>query len=134
MQKFLVLSLAAITLIGFTSCKTAERYQRNNEAGEQWLAQHTASPRLNIAGNWQADDWGSATFYQSGRQITGTLGGFQVEGVVSGPRAYLLISEGGWIYYTMILGSPGSGRLSGYFSYSVPFSTADQRVVLMRRF
>jgi hypothetical protein len=128
----MMLALLCGALIFLPGCNTKERYAKNRAAGEAWLAEHKANAGINVAGRWHSDDWGGAEFVQRGRNVTGTLGEFQVQGVVSGSKAYLTISERGWIYYTAILERSGTS-LTGFYSYSVPFTFRDQRSIVLRR-
>ncbi len=43
-----------------------------------------------------------------------------------------LLSSGGYVYYTAVVTKSGD-MLSGFYSSSVPFSPADQAVVILRR-
>ncbi len=53
--------------------------------------------------------------------MRGNLGDYPVEGVVSGKKAYLLVSQGGWFYYRVVLEMPAPNILIGYCSRSVPY-------------
>jgi hypothetical protein len=127
------LCLLLTALLVLPACKTKEQYAKNQAAGEVWLAEHKAPAKINIGGRWHSDDWGGAVFEQRGRAITGTIGEFNVQGVISGSKAYLTISERGWIYYTAILERSGNS-LTGFYSYSVPFTFRDQRSIQLRPF
>lgn len=98
-----------------------ERYNRNNQAGDRWLSDQLEPAAINVTGNWLSDDWGRAELVQSGRRISGRLGDYDVRGVASGNRAYLLIASGEWYYYSAILEMPRPGLLSGRFSRMIPF-------------
>jgi hypothetical protein len=54
--------------------------------------------------------------------VGGKLGDYDVRGVVSGHRAYLLLSEAGWNYYAAVLERQGPGVLAGHFSRAIPFA------------
>jgi len=98
-----------------------ERYNRNNKAGDNWLSDQTNSAGINIAGKWASNDWGQATFTQSGRNIAGTIGSYSVHGVASGDCAYLLIAEGEWYCYSAVLELQRPGLLTGRFSRAIPY-------------
>ena len=132
MQKIVASLVVLLCAFTFSSCNK-EKYQRNNAAGEAWLARHTQGARASIAGQWVSADWGNAALSQNGRRVTGTLGNYSVEGVVSGYKAYLLLKSNGWVYYTAELESFSAGSLVGLYSASVPFSAADQQGILLRR-
>jgi hypothetical protein len=66
-------------------------------------------------------DGGHGALEQHGRKVTGTLGGYNVTGVVSGRRLYLLIADGEWYYYSAVLDNPSPGVLTGRFSRAIPY-------------
>ncbi len=115
-----------LLLVLFSGCSiinevTDERYNRNNAAGDRWLSDQLGSAEINVSGNWTSNDWGRAELVQRGRQISGSLGGYNVRGVASGTRAYLLIAQGEWYYYSAVLEMPRPGLLTGRFSRAIPF-------------
>ena len=120
------LIMVAIALILVSGCSFVRefntgRHNENTKSGVTWLSDHMEPAGINIAGHWRSDDWGDAKFTQSGRDVGGRLGDYDVRGVVSGQRAYLLLSEGGWNYYRAVLETPVPGVLSGHFTRSVPY-------------
>lgn len=132
MQKIVTSLVVLLCAFAFSSCNK-EKYQRNNAAGDAWLAQHSQGARVSIGGQWSSADWGAAALTQNGRRVTGTLGNYSVEGVVSGYKAYLLLTSNGWVFYTAELERFSDGSLVGLYSSSVPFSSADQQGILLRR-
>ena len=60
------------------------------------------------------------------------MGNYSARGVVRGSRLFLVLSSGGYVYYTAVVTKSGD-MLSGFYSSSVPFSPADQAVVILRR-
>lgn len=117
------------TLLAFSACNSPGRYDRNQKAGEQWLAQHTETATINLTGGWNVPDWGKADIVQGGNRINGQLDKYTIYGRASGNKAYLLISEGGWTYYTAIVSMEGKGVLMGYYSKSVPFDSSKQQLI-----
>lgn len=124
------LSLAFI----FSGCNNAQKYEQNRLAADKWLSEQSASSSLQVGGLWDAADWGVTKFTQSGKNVTGTIGQFNVKGVVSGSKLFLAISEDGWVYYTAILERSSASMLTGSYSYTVPFSTKDKRPMVLKRF
>lgn len=119
-----IVSLAAV--LGMTGCGVFseindERYSRNNAKGREWLSDQSMPAETNIGGNWHSGDWGYASFSQDGRRITGNLGNYAIKGVVSGNKAYLVASEDGWDYYSIILERDGEYSLKGRYSRSIPY-------------
>lgn len=118
------LLLAAI--LALAGCETVrdfnkERYSRNNALGSAWLSDQMFPPEISVAGNWKSATWGKAFFAQTDNKVRGYLGDYPVEGVVSGKKAYLLVSQGGWYYYSVVLEMPAPQILIGYYSRGVPY-------------
>jgi hypothetical protein len=121
--RILALLAALAVLAGCETVKdfNSERYSRNNALGEAWLSDQMFPPEFSISGNWKSRSWGKAFFAQTDNKIRGYLGDYPVEGVVSGRKAYLLVSQGGWYYYSVVLEMPAPHVLIGYYSRSVPY-------------
>lgn len=81
-----------------------------------WLHGKDKPAEIDITGQWGSSDWGSAHFSQNGNVLTGRLGDFSVEGVVSGKDIYLLITYDGSVYYTAHLSPVGDHALSGRYA------------------
>ena len=116
----------ALLLLALAGCETVrdftkERYARNNALGEAWLSDQMFPPEISVAGNWTSRAWGKTFFAQNDNKVRGYLGDYPVEGVVSGRKAYLLVSQGGWYYYSVVLEMPAPTILIGYYSRSVPY-------------
>ena len=56
-----------------------------------------------------------------------------MDGVVSGAKAYLLASPGGWYRYTIILEMPSPNLLIGYYSRSIPYQSSSRRDIRLDR-
>lgn len=124
--------LAVVALAGVLSASCAN-YPKQQARADAWLAAQTAKPEINVSGLWTAPNWGAAQLRQAGRNVSGTLDRYSVSGVVSGRRAYLVLSEGGWPFYTAVLQPRGRDYLVGKYSESVPFSEAGQVEMLLQR-
>ena len=131
-----LVGILSLVLIGavLAGCNLKEKYARNNLAADQWLQANIGSSGLNVTGAWEAEEsgWGDVRFEQSGSQVNGAMGNYSARGVVRGPRLFLALSSGGYVYYTAVLTMRGE-TLSGFYSSSVPFDLADQAVVTLRR-
>lgn len=78
------------------------------------------------------EGWGNVALNQQGSLVSGTIGLYTVEGHVSGDNLYIVMSEGGWAYYSAVLKKKGD-MLTGFYSASVPFSTKDQDNFVLTR-
>lgn len=110
-----------------------ERYNRNNISGERWLSDQTNPALIDVSGRWTSGDWGAGRFTQAGRRVRGSLGDYQVSGVVSGAKAYLLFSSGDWYYYSAVLEEVRPGLLAGHFTRAIPFTRLAIRPMRLKR-
>jgi hypothetical protein len=131
----LVILAIAASLAGCQSVQkfSEERYSRNNGFGSAWISDQILPAEINVAGTWNSRDWGDATFSQTDRTIKGQLGRYTVDGVVSGSKAYLLASSGGWYYYSVVLEMPSPNLLLGYYSRSIPYKSINRRDIRLDR-
>lgn len=130
-----LLAMAAISAL-LPGCQTVEdaigsfnakRYARHNEPGERWLSDQMQPANINVSGNYRSRAWGSSFLAQNGREVRGHIGDYPVKGVVSGNKAYLLLSSDGWYYYSAVLEMPNPGLLVGYYSRGVPYRRDSRR-------
>jgi hypothetical protein len=114
--------LLLVLVIALPACNSPQRYMANNQSAEAWLAGHVGKAAVNVSGKWKDatyEDWGDAEFLQRGNKITGTLGGYEVNGVVNGSRVYLALMADKWYYYSVEAQHSGS-VLKGRYSRGVP--------------
>ena len=52
---------------------------------------------------------------------------------VSGRKAYLLASQGGRYYYSIVLEMPSPNLLIGYYSRSIPYQSSSRRDIRLDR-
>jgi hypothetical protein len=131
--------IVVVTSVALTGCEifrdiSSERYSRNNSKGSGWLSDQMLPPEADVSGTWQSADWGKSFLSQNGRTVRGYIGDYQVEGVVSGTKAYLVLSQGSWQYYSVILERPAPNLLIGYYSRSIPYQSnnrSDMRLDLL---
>ena len=119
MRNFWPLILSAVLL---TACNSPKRFEANHAAARQWLTAQAGTAGGNISGRWKdatRDAWGDASLVQRGNKITGTLGVYDVEGVMSGSRVFLALKADDWYYYSVEAIYRGS-TLEGLYSRSVP--------------
>ena len=61
---------------------------------------------INVEGKWHDPEsfgpfgWGEGTIRQSGNRLSGYIGNYNVQGIVSGEIVYLVFHTGGRVYYT----------------------------------
>ena len=97
-KKFIAASIIIALCAIFSSCLTG-RQARN------WLDSKKGKPTVDMTGEWDAGyvwggGWGGSKFIQTGNEITGTMGLYNVEGVVDGDNIYLVFTAGARVFYT----------------------------------
>jgi hypothetical protein len=104
----------------FISCSTGVLKQ--NEI-DQWLTTVSgAKPaEIDVSGKWRDGTgqflfgWGKGYLRQEKDSVRGTIGNYNVRGVVSGKNVYLVFVYGGEVYYTPRPGMIENGVLAGNY-------------------
>jgi hypothetical protein len=80
-----------------------------------WLDSHAvaAIPEINVEGYWTSSEWGESQLFQRGNQVTGSLGGYSVQGVVNKKVAYLVLPSVTYPRLTVVLWYDKAGLLVG---------------------
>lgn len=128
-------ALAGLAMVGcaqFDKFQT-QRRERVDALGRAWLSDQILPAEIDVAGRWQARGWGKSSLTQNGRDVRGTLGDYAVEGVVSGPRAYLLTRRNGWTRHAILLEQPVKDILIGYSSRTIPYRINDRQDLRLDR-
>ena len=90
--------------------------------GRAWLDEQKDSPQVNVTGSWQSPDWGALTLTQAegSRDVSGADDHYDLTGVVSGKKLYLLFAKiSGSVAFCATLISASDGILKGTYSYRV---------------
>lgn len=90
--------------------------------GREWLDEQKDSPQVDVTGSWQSRDWGALTLTQAegSRDVSGGTDDYELTGVVSGKKLYLLFGKSsGSVAFCAILISESDGILNGTYSYRV---------------
>ncbi|HET9406781.1 MAG TPA: hypothetical protein VFO39_06050 [Candidatus Sulfotelmatobacter sp.] len=90
--------------------------------GQEWLDAQKDPPQVNVNGEWNAKDWGVFHLKQDegSRDVSGDGYGYDLTGVVSGKRLFLLFHHGGGsVAYCATLTSDDDKTLTGTYSYRV---------------
>lgn len=115
---FLVL-LAALSL---SACNSTQRYESNRSSAQAWLEALSGRPAANLSGRWRDatdEEWGEANLVQQGSRVSGTLGDYEVDGAMVGPRVNLALKSDNWYYYS-VAAVMRDGVLEGYYSTEFP--------------
>ena len=129
MSKRLLFAVLAVVAV-CSGCQTLDnytlkRYPRNHESARSWLSDQVMPAQINVSGHWNSPSWGKVFLAQNDRAVNGYIGDYNVEGVVSGNKAYLLARDGDWYYYSIILEMPAESLLIGYYSKSIPYKSSN---------
>jgi hypothetical protein len=86
--------------------------------GKAWLEAQKDPAAINVNGAWESDELGTLHLIQAGgsRDVSGNGGGYDVIGVVSGDRLFMLLSTKHTVEYCAILSPNGENGLIGTYS------------------
>ena len=109
----------AVTLlllcISFPTSLTAAKVEVE---GKAWLDSQKDPAAINVNGTWDSDEWGTFHLVQTegSREVSGNGGGYEITGVVSGKRLFILFSEKHTVEYCATLSPNGENNLAGTYS------------------
>ena len=92
------------------------------DRGRTWLDAQKDPPAVNVTGAWNSGEWGDLRLIQTqgSRNVSGDAPGYELTGVVSGKRLFLLFHNGkGKVEYCATLDTAADNKLSGGYSYRV---------------
>jgi hypothetical protein len=112
------LTFAVTLLLLFISFPTFLAAAKVEVEGKAWLDSQKDPADINVNGAWDSDDWGAFHLIQAqgSREVSGNGGGYEIVGVVSGKRLFLLFSESHTVEYCATLSPDGESTLSGTYS------------------
>ncbi len=106
MRSFTTLFLT-LSLIFVISCTSGALKQKENDP---WLWLNTISggepPEIDLTGKWRDTQgtgfftWGEGYLRQEQNKISGAIGDYNIIGIVSGKKVYLVFLSKGTVYYT----------------------------------
>jgi serine/threonine-protein kinase len=89
------------------------------DRGRAWLDAQKDPPAINVTGAWNSEEWGDLRLIQTQgrRDVSGDAHGYELTGVVSGKRLFLLFHTGkGKVDYCATLNTEADNKLSGGYS------------------
>jgi len=105
MRSFTVVFLAFLLIVVISSTSGAAKQE-----DDLWLWLNKISggepPLIDITGKWRDTQgtgfftWGEGHLRQEQNKVTGVIGDYNVIGIVSGKKVYLVFLSGGKVYYT----------------------------------
>ncbi|HZR65466.1 MAG TPA: hypothetical protein VFA85_09990 [Terriglobales bacterium] len=86
--------------------------------GKAWLDAQKDPPEMNVNGAWSSEEWGDfhLTQPEGSRDVSGNGGGYQIMGVVSGKRLFMLFYEHHTVDCCATLSPNGENSLAGTYS------------------
>jgi hypothetical protein len=71
-----------------------------------------------VNGTWDSEEWGTFHLLQAdgSREVGGNGGGYEIVGVVSGKRLFLLFAQSHTVEYCATLSPTGENTLAGTYS------------------
>jgi hypothetical protein len=86
--------------------------------GKVWLDAQKDPAAINVNGAWESDEWGTLYLIQAdgSRDVSGNGGGYEITGVVSGDRLFMLLSTKHIVEYCATLSPNGENGLIGTYS------------------
>ena len=114
-MKKISFALSVLLILAVMSCRTGPTVTPNYDT---WLEAQNMPSQMNVSGRWNAGEswgggWGEANLIQQGRNVNGTLGLYTLKGVVSRKTMFVILTSGGYVYYTAKLDMKADGSLSG---------------------
>jgi len=112
------LTFAVTFLLLCISFPTSLAAARVEVEGKAWLDAQKDPPAMNVNGGWDSDEWGvfHLTQAEGSREVSGNGGGYEIVGVVSGKRLFLLFSEKHTVEYCATLSPNRENSLAGTYS------------------
>jgi hypothetical protein len=112
------LTFAVILLLLYISFPTSLPAAKVEVEGKAWLDSQKDPAEINVNGVWDSEEWGDFHLSQPGgsREVSGNGGGYQIVGVVSGKRLFMLFFENHTVDYCATLSPNGENSLAGTYS------------------
>jgi hypothetical protein len=112
------LTFAVILLLLSISFPTSLAAAKVEVEGKAWLDSQKGPAEMNVNGAWDSEEWGAFHLSQSegSREVSGNGGGYEIVGVVSGKRLFLLFSEDHTVEYCATLSPNGENSMAGTYS------------------
>lgn len=112
------LTFALTLILLFVSIPTFISAAKVEVEGKAWLDAQKDPPAINVNGAWESEEWGTfhLTQAEGSRDVSGNGGGYDITGVVSGRRLFMLFSTRHTVDYCASLSPTGENTLTGTYS------------------
>jgi hypothetical protein len=114
-----------LSLFVLIACSCSRGVQVRSDSGltaqgaETWLkSKMVSAPKADLTGKWDAGSafaggWGEGNFIQEKANFFGTLGLYNIKGVVSGTAVHFVLMSNGTVYYTGEMSKKSAGSYAG---------------------
>ncbi len=108
--------------------------QKVGKEGAEWLSRYSEAASTNITGEYTDKHWGKVSLSQAkgAREVTGRGDGWDITGVVSGKKVYLLFADKGRINYSAELDIEGQILVGNYASGMMTPKSKTRSIRLVR--
>ncbi len=105
------------------------------DEAKSWLAAYTDPAEINVDGDWDSEVWRTVLLNQAqgAREVTGTGDNWEIEGVVSGKKVYLVFLSKGELAYTAEIAPGEAGTLTGTYAKGILQSGSKNRLLVLRK-
>jgi hypothetical protein len=112
------LTFAVTLLLLCISVPTSLTAAKVEVEGKAWLDSQKDPAEINVNGAWDSEEWGDFHLIQAqgSREVSGNGGGYEIVGVASGKRLFMLFSEKHTVEYCATLSPNGENTLAGTYS------------------
>jgi hypothetical protein len=117
MKRFVIPAVLFSLCLAFPALITAGTLENQ---GKAWLNAQKDPPEVNVSGDWDSE-FGNLHLRQTegGREVSGIGGEYELTGVVSGKRLFLLFSIGGSVDYCTTVSYESDKSMTGTYSNRV---------------
>jgi hypothetical protein len=112
------LATTATLLLFCISFPTSLAATKGEVEGKAWLDAQKDPAAINVNGTWDSEEWGTFHLLQSegSRDVSGNGAGYEITGVVSGKRLFMLFVARRAVNYCATMGPNGENSLIGTYS------------------
>ena len=112
------LTVTAVLLLLCISIPSSLIAGNVEDKGKEWLDTQNNPAAINVNGTWDSEEWGVLHLRQveGSQEVTGSGGGYEITGIVSGKRLFMLFSTKRTVEYCATLSSVSDNSLAGSYS------------------
>jgi hypothetical protein len=115
MKRLMITAILLLLCISFPTSLTAVK---GDVEGKAWLDAQKDPAAINVNGTWDSEEWGTFHLVQTEgiREVSGNGAGYEITGVVSGKRLFMLFVSRRALNYCATMSPNGENSLIGTYS------------------